>query len=57
MNSNNKIKKNKKSFWWYWKRFWDNYYRIYDSNNKVIKEVLVYHKKIYLLEDYLVKES
>lgn len=48
---NRKRKKNKKSFWWYWKRFWGIYYRIYDGNNKMIKEVLVYHRKIYLLED------
>lgn len=50
MITNRKAKKNKKSILWKWKRFWGNYYRIYDSNNKVIKEVLVYHKKIYLLD-------
>lgn len=51
MTINRNKQKNKKSFWWHWKRFWGNYYRIYDGNNRVIKEILVYHKRIYLIED------
>ncbi len=51
MKVRRKIKENRKSFFWYWKRFWGNYYRVYDSSNILVKEVLIYHKKIYLIEN------
>ena len=35
---------------WYWKLFWGNRYRIYDKEKNKIKEILIYHKKIYLLD-------
>lgn len=38
---------------WKWKLFWGNCYRIYDKDNKLVKRILVYHKKIYLLEKIL----
>ena len=34
---------------WYHKKFWGNRYRLF-YNNKAI-ELLVYHKKIYVLKD------
>lgn len=34
---------------WYHKKFWGNRYRLF-YDNKVI-ELLVYHKKIYVLKD------
>lgn len=35
---------------WKWKLFWGNCYKIYDKDKRVIKRVLVYHKKVYLLD-------
>jgi len=35
---------------WYWKLFWGNRYRIYDKDKNKRKEILIYHKKIYLLD-------
>ena len=35
---------------WYWKLFWGNRYSIYDKDKNKIKEILIYHKKIYLLD-------
>ena len=35
---------------WFHKNFWGNRYRII-KDNKVIKEILIYHKKIYVLKD------
>lgn len=51
MTINRNKQKNTKSFWWHWKRFWGSYYRVYDSNNKLVKEILIYHKKIYLIKE------
>lgn len=34
---------------WKWKLFWGNIYSIYDQSNNKIREILIYHKKIYLL--------
>ena len=41
---------NLKKLSWMWKLFWGNRYRIYDKDKKEIKNILIYHKKIYLLD-------
>ncbi|MEG1582222.1 MAG: hypothetical protein RR334_03635 [Clostridia bacterium] len=33
-----------------WRSFWGNRYRVYKEDEKVA-EVLIYHKKIYILSD------
>jgi len=35
---------------WYWKLFWGNRYRIFDKDKNKVQEILVYHKKIYILD-------
>lgn len=40
---------------WLHKNFWGNRYKII-KDNKVIKEMLVYHKKIYILKECDVNE-
>lgn len=39
-----------KKILWRWKFFWGNQYRIYDKNNKAINKILIYHRKIYILD-------
>lgn len=34
---------------WTWKRFWGYRYRIIEDE-KVIREILIYHRKIYILK-------
>lgn len=35
---------------WFHKNFWGNRYRIF-KNDKVIKEILVYKKRIYIIKE------
>jgi len=44
------LKMNLKKLCWLWKLFWGNRYRIYDKDKNEIKNILIYHKKIYLLD-------
>lgn len=45
-----KCKNMKKKILWKWKLFWGNIYKIYDKEQKPIRKVLIYHKKIFLLD-------
>lgn len=39
-----------KSFLWKWKLFFGNIYTILDKDNNKIRKVLIYRKRIYLLD-------
>lgn len=39
-----------RNFSWKWKLFWGNCYTIYDDN-KIINKILIYHKKIFILNN------
>lgn len=39
-----------KKLCWYWKLFWGNRYQVYDKDKNKIQDILIYHKKIYLLD-------
>ena len=45
-----KFKKIIKKISWIWKNFWGSIYRVYEDDKK-IKEILIYHKRIYLLNN------
>lgn len=38
-----------KRIFWKWKLIWGNHYRVYDKNQNKIHDILIYHKKIYIL--------
>lgn len=38
-----------KRFLWKWKLFWGDCYKVY-NDDKLIVQILIYHKKIYILE-------
>ena len=40
-----------KKILWNWIKFWGNRYRVYDKDKNKIKEILIYHKRTYILED------
>ena len=36
---------------WNWINFWGTSYRVYDKDKNKIKEILIYKKRIYILEE------
>ena len=36
---------------WNWINFWGTRYRVYDKDKNKIKEILIYKKRIYILEE------
>ena len=36
---------------WKWINFWGTRYRVYDKDKNKIKEILIYKKRIYILEE------
>lgn len=36
---------------WNWINFWGTRYRVYDKDKNEIKEILIYKKRIYILEE------
>lgn len=44
------MNRTRSNFSWKWKLFWGNQYKVYNNDKNIIYRILVYHKKIYLLD-------
>lgn len=51
-----KIKQILNSLWWKHKCFWGNRYRVI-KDGSIIQTLLIYHKKIYILEEGGINEK
>ena len=55
MMKNMKFKKIISSLTWNHKKFWGSRYRIF--NDDKVTELLIYHKRIYVLKEYNIKDK
>ena len=55
MMKNMKFKKIVSSLTWNHKKLWGSRYRIF--NNDKVTELLIYHKRIYVLKEYNIKDK